>query len=386
MDTHFAPAGRDSLEQLRRRVDVVENAPLLQAIMEALPTPVLVLNQNRQMLAANRRLLKMLGVEAGDVLGKRPGEILGCTYWREGPDGCGTTRHCLTCGAVDAIWTSQQSRGQAVRECRVTLDTAINGGALDLRVTAAPMEVDDEKLTVCTLEDVSQQKRLDVLTRVFFHDVLNTAGGIHGYAHLLGDRLDDDVQSSRDFQRLGALAARLVDEIESQRDLMLAESGDLQINPQAVRTTEVLGDLETMYSAHAVGADRTLRNSDVWDGRFVTDVRLLARVLGNMLKNALEATEPGGVVTIGCGEQGREVAFSVHNESAMPEEIRLQVFHRSFSTKGQAGRGVGTYSMKLLGERYLGGRVEFTSKESEGTTFTLTLPNVLLHAPAAKED
>ena len=73
--------------------------------------------------------------------------------------------------------------------CRITLDKAIDGGAMDLRVTATAVDVGDEELTVCTLEDISQQKRLAVLTRVFFHDVLNTAGGIHGFAHLLGDEL-----------------------------------------------------------------------------------------------------------------------------------------------------------------------------------------------------
>jgi sensor histidine kinase regulating citrate/malate metabolism len=44
------------------------------------------------------------------------------------------------------------------------------------------------------------------------------------------------------------------------------------------------------------------------------------------------------------------------------------LFRRSFSTKGR-GRGIGTYSMKLLGEKYLKGRVWFTSSPNAGTTF-----------------
>ena len=109
----------------------------------------------------------------------------------------------------------------------------------------------------------------------------------------------------------------------------------------------------------------------------MTDARLLARVLGNMVKNALEATPSGGVVTVRCTNPVGQVAFSVHNESVMPEEVRLQVFHRSFSTKARAGRGIGTYSMKLFGEHYLGGSVEFASRDGEGTTFTITLPRLM---------
>jgi signal transduction histidine kinase len=114
---------------------------------------------------------------------------------------------------------------------------------------------------------------------------------------------------------------------------------------------------------HAAAADVT----------FASDKSLLARVLGNMIKNALEATPPEGVVTIGCDADDDNVDFWVHNESAMPREVQLQVFQRSFSTKGQ-GRGVGTYSIKLLTELYLNGEVSFASTPETGTTFRVSYP------------
>ncbi|MGO9255131.1 MAG: hypothetical protein ACLQU1_02335 [Bryobacteraceae bacterium] len=57
----------------------------------------------------------------------------------------------------------------------------------------------------------------------------------------------------------------------------------------------------------------------------------------------------------------------------MPAKVRLQVFQRSFSTKGM-GRGLGTYSIKFLTERYLQGQVSFGSVEGEGTTFMACYP------------
>lgn len=45
------------------------------------------------------------------------------------------------------------------------------------------------------------------------------------------------------------------------------------------------------------------------------------------------------------------------------------------ATKEQTGRGLGTFSMKLLGEEILGGRVEFTSSAQNGTVFKLDLPD-----------
>jgi signal transduction histidine kinase len=355
-------------------VTLVQNTPLLQMIMDALPTPVVILNQNRQIVAVNRVLLQMLNVGDDEVIGRRTGEVMGCTFSGGGPDGCGTTKYCLTCGAVAAVLESQQSRSQATRECRLTLDTALDGGARDLRVTATALEVSDELFTVCTIEDISQQKRLSVLSRVFFHDVLNTAGGMQGYVRLLEEDLREDSKELVDIRMLGDLAGQLVDEIESQRDLVLAESGDLEVDAAPVRPVELLEDLRALYSSHPVASGREIRMVDVWDGDLSTDSRLLSRVLGNMLKNALEATEIGGTVVIRCVRQDEHVVFSVHNPSVMPQEVQFQIFQRSFSTKAGTGRGIGTYSVKLLGEHYLGGKVEFSSEESEGTTFTITLP------------
>ncbi|MCX6911436.1 MAG: ATP-binding protein [Verrucomicrobia bacterium] len=64
----------------------------------------------------------------------------------------------------------------------------------------------------------------------------------------------------------------------------------------------------------------------------------------------------------------------------MPPSVQLQVFNRSFSTKG-SGRGLGTYSVKLLTERYLKGKAGFTTSKEGGTTFFIILPKHLLRTP-----
>jgi signal transduction histidine kinase len=136
----------------------------------------------------------------------------------------------------------------------------------------------------------------------------------------------------------------------------------------------VLEKLRLQYLKHPVAADRRIQLGNIGEGTIVADQSLLLRVLGNMVKNALEATPPGGTVTIGCEEQPAAVRFFVQNAEVMPDEVQLQVFQRSFSTKQQPGRGIGTYSMKVFGERYLGGKVAFVSRAPEGTTFWLDLP------------
>ncbi len=94
-----------------------------------------------------------------------------------------------------------------------------------------------------------------------------------------------------------------------------------------------------------------------------------------MLKNALEASPSGSTVCLGFDGEPEACTFWCRNEGVIPREVALQIFQRSFSTKGH-GRGIGTYSIKLLGERYLGGVVSFTTSPGEGTRFQLRLPRV----------
>ena len=76
--TFFAPAGRDDPNELRRKTLAVQNAPFLQQALDAMPSMVVILNDNRQIVAANETLLTILDTAVCNVFAKRPGETLGC--------------------------------------------------------------------------------------------------------------------------------------------------------------------------------------------------------------------------------------------------------------------------------------------------------------------
>jgi signal transduction histidine kinase len=372
-ETYFAPAGRDNAAEFRRKVAAIEKNPLLHEVLNAMPGMVMVLNSNRQIVSANQSVLEILNVAIADVLEKRPGEAVGCIRTKDAPDGCGTGQYCITCGAVNAILESQKQNAKIVRECRILLDMASGVPHLDLRVTATPITVEGDQFVVAAIEDISQMKRLEVLQRVFFHDVLNTAICISGYTNHL---MKDPKKVEDAGKLLKYLGDELIEDINAQRDLLAAESGDLKVLVEPVSVSQLLEELRLKYLNNPEADERNVVLGDVWGGMLITDRRLLRRVLSNMLKNGLEATAAGHTVTINCEDRGKSAAFIVHNREVMPAEVQLQIFQRSFSTKGQEGRGIGTYSIKLLGEQYLGGKVEFTSREPEGTSFMLTIPKM----------
>ena len=199
---------------------------------------------------------------------------------------------------------------------------------------------------------------------------------MQGLADVMAER-EPAGSSPRLVDTLRAATRQLVGEITGQRTLIAAESNDLAVDPELVGTLAVIRDRTQTWAGLPMARNRRIEiDPGSLDTTMVTDPRLLGRVLENMLKNALEASRPGQNVRIGCRGAGDQIEFWVANEAVMPPAVQLQVFQRSFSTKGD-GRGLGAYSMKLLTERYLGGSVSFSSAPGQGTEFRARYPRVL---------
>ena len=190
--TYFAPAGRDSRYDFTRKAAMIEGMPLLKQAIDAMPSMVMILNENRQIVAANEPFLAALKATIADVAEKRPGEAIGCIRSKEGPDGCGTASHCFTCGAVNAILESQKEGKKAVRECRILIGSGDGTAPMDLKVTASPFMAGNDRFIMAAIEDISHLKRLAVLQYTFLHDVLNTASCIRGYAEYLASESTED--------------------------------------------------------------------------------------------------------------------------------------------------------------------------------------------------
>lgn len=366
------PAEREEIERIRTEHGHLASIPHLQELLNAFPTPAVILNERRQIVAANLRLCGLLDRPEDQLLGMRVGEAFNCTHWQEGDCGCGTSQFCGTCGALRAIRESERLNCKNIQECTITMQTKEGEQALDVRVTASSLDLDG-RFTVFALNDIGDEKRRAVLERMFFHDVLNTAAGVRNLLEVLPSLSDQYRQETAHlaFQ----LAQYLIEEIEAGKDLAAAERGELAVNVTSLDARQMLRNICELYANHPVSRGREVVVTQISGPcEFKTDKLLLQRVLGNLVKNALEASFEGEEVELDFENQGAAAVFHVHNGAAMSEAVRLQVFRRSFSTKSPVGRGIGTYSAKLITERYLGGSLTFTSSEEEGTTFAVTLP------------
>lgn len=369
--TEFAPAFRQTMEvvldQFRSFVGTH-----CRAFFDALPNMIMTLNSHRQVVFANKAFVSFLGhADVDELLGRRPGEALGCVNAASGQGGCGTSRHCRSCGAVVAILSAIGGTASS-EDCRLLRRITTDVEGLDLHVDASPIFIDAERFIIFSITDITHESRRRSMERIFFHDVLNLAGGIRGLTEMLGQIVPESFKS--EFSILTSATESLVEEVLAQRDIVAAETNELKLNVKKTGTVDILRKLRGLYEHSPVAADRIIAIDPHSLGLEIsTDERLVQRVLGNMLKNALEALPLGGSARLSCREEGGQVVFSVHNQGFIPQSLQDNIFRRTFSTKG-SGRGMGTYSMLLLAERYLGGSVGFRSTEEEGTVFFLRLP------------
>jgi len=360
-------------EELARLADAVKSAPFLQNVLDCMPELVCVLTDTRQMLVANQAMLVFLGRQEGELIpGARPGELLQCVHADESPHGCGTTPYCSQCGAFGAIMEAIGKGSRATGECRVTQVRSGKNESLDLYLWCSPFYVEGREFYILAILDISDQKRRQALERIFFHDLLNSFSALSSQVQLLQSARSEHIPQLS--TRLSLAADALLQEILAQRDLLLAESNRLKPNPSLINPAQVVQRVMEVFQSDNLCRDRLLQIApQSQSAGLISDAVLLNRVLVNMVKNALEASQAGDMVVLGWEPTEGQIEFWVHNPQVIPHEHQLQIFNRSFSTKG-SGRGLGTYSIRLLSERYLEGEADFTSTPEAGTRFYVRLP------------
>jgi K+-sensing histidine kinase KdpD len=372
--TYFAEPARLHPDEVTNQADHLKKLEKISCLLDASGV-VILLNQYRQIVYYNEAFLEFIDMADHDtkkVIGRRPGEALKCIHSHRNEAGCGTSEYCSTCGAALAILAGQKGEKNS-KECRITISNGKKDVSLELMVTAAPFSLDMQDFVIIFITNISDEKRRKALECIFFHDVINTAGGLHGLIQLI-DINEQPPQTRNIIKDITDISNTLLEEIKSQRDLVYAENNELVIELRSVQSIVLIRETIKQFLNHQIAMGKILEIAvDSDNVCFNTDPVILKRILANMIKNALESSTKGDTIKIGVKKREKSVEFWVNNSLVMPRVVQLQIFQRSFSTKG-IGRGLGTYSMKLLTERYLKGSISFQVSECEGTTFAVSLP------------
>jgi signal transduction histidine kinase len=371
MSTTFAPEKKAAPEELKQEIEMISTNPVMSGLLQSIGGLLAILDEHRQIIAMNHTFLDLLGIEdASLAMGLRLGEALGCVHAHDGPGHtCGSTRYCSTCGAAIAMVASLKSNAPEERICALSAHRKGQPIELSLRVRCQPVQVEDQRFLLIFLQDITQQQQWAALERTFFHDIQNMLGMLSGASDLLVLEQPSELATA-----IQEASERLIREVAIQQCLSASKEHTYHPQWHEYPLARILKELRSFFANHAVAKGKFIEfPAESPDVILKTDLSLVSRVLSNMILNALEATESGGLIRVDVDSQPGRVIFSVWNRSVIPPGVAARIFQRNFSTKEEAGRGIGTFSMKLFGEQMLRGLVDFSSTEDDGTTFRLTL-------------
>jgi signal transduction histidine kinase len=371
MDTYFAAPSRATARELADEIRMVSTNPVVSGLLHTISGLVAILDEHRQIVAVNDSLLQMLGIDdAEHALGLRPGEALNCIHAEDEPAGCGTGLWCTTCDAAISIVACLSDNIPAERICALSARRAGKLVDLALQVQCQPIHIEGRRFAIILLQDISVEQRRAALERTFFHDVNNMLSSLIQASDLLVEQCSSELAKP-----VYDMAWRLYKEVAIQHSLSTSGSSTYRPTWHKCKADQIITELQRFFGSHPAANQKQVEFlTEVPDIDFTTDVSALQRVISNMILNALEATPAGGLVKMWINEENNGLVFKVWNDGVIPDDIARRIFQRNFSTKAQAGRGIGTYSMKLLGEEVLGGAVSFTSNQERGTVFRLAHP------------
>jgi signal transduction histidine kinase len=199
------------------------------------------------------------------------------------------------------------------------------------------------------------------------HDLRNPLQGAVMAATALNDEL---ATIGTEDQKM--LAGSVVTALERLDALINRYEGISRLQVQ--RSSVALNELVERVLARQRAGEVTLGRELATPGPVLeADRDLLESALENLVKNALEATKPGGRVTARTHVDGDLVELAVQDTgSGLDARAMDQAFELFFTTKAK-GSGLGLAFVRQVARAH-GGDARLVSREGVGTTVTLTLP------------
>ncbi len=185
------------------------------------------------------------------------------------------------------------------------------------------------------------------------------------------------IRKTKDDQTLSTL--NIISEEVRRLEELLKELRDYYL-PRTLNLEEmdILGLLQEVYDLVKEDCERKKIETDFTrPGKSVLikgDKDKLKQVFLNLLKNAIDAMEPGGrlVIENTLSENQAEITIT-DNGCGIPEESREKIFSPFFTTK-RHGTGLGLNISKSIIEDHDSSSLTLKSEEGKGTTFKVTLP------------
>jgi len=327
----------------------------LEAILEALPTGVLVRDASGTIVRANRAALAITALEAGELVGRRSHPLLEAGSGQGAqPNGGWLEREVARADGRRLVLASRRSPIQRERG----LDAS--------HAPAGSVEILDDRTELVELSErlhgLDKLAALGNMAGGIAHELRNPMHAVKGFAALLAQRLEPGSQE----QLWSTRIVEGVAEAETVLTSMLSLAAPEKLVLELVDGAELVHSALALASSEVEpngGAQRWQIDRRVALPPFAGDRIKLRQALRNLIANAFQAQPAGGRVEIAGALEDGQVALRVDDAGpGVPPALRRRALEPFFTTRAE-GTGLGLSFVATIAELH-GGRLEIEVERS----------------------
>ena len=379
----FGPAEAASLlglldtdpEGPRYRQELARTKLLLHTIINQMQDDIILLDAGGRIIDLNDVNLERLGVTRREITGKPCWETLtGYGKFRDSREEFENFKRILRENTQnDFVDTQVDDQGRLQYHRIYAYPVFINGEGEMSHIVVMRRDITQRTNMENRLQQSEKLAAIGELSTYIAHEIRNPLFAIAGFANSLmrSKSLDDAARDKaqviiEESNRLDKILKSIVD-FARPTDSM---SGEMDVNRVVTETMDVMA-IGFSQKGIAVSLELAPRPP-----KAKGDDEMLKQCLINLVKNAAEAMEDGGALSVATAFDGKFITLTVADSGrGIPPEFLDQVFNPFFSTKGK-GSGLGLAMTKKILDG-IGGAVDLTSTVGKGTTVTLFIPPIL---------
>lgn len=291
--------------------------------------------------------------------------------------------------SINALWS--QMREHLVGERRVEMEGPDDLLQRRIHMAIEPIqrsELDDtgdRPFALIIVRDVTEVHRekvlegrktrfeaLHLVVRSLAHELGNPLAALRATVEVLTDNIHRFEPAKIDtyLERLLAGTERLqliVDRSLREQEFARLTLRRIPLSLLLERTRDLFAD--DMAARQITFEVSPLKTGELW---LLGDLTAIEEVLGNLVRNAMEATSQGGTISLGHSREAEKILLIVRDNGRGMDELQLGQVFQPFFTTNASSMGIGLAFVHHLITK-MGGTIKVDSQVGQGTEVTLEL-------------